>query len=113
MMAGLAAASLNYSSACEVKSACSLYFELGKCRDLLQIAREHGASQQVDKAVFDGRGLCIEAHHLVSLGLDRLDNPKPFMKQALDELGAGRLVPDQHHGRAVHLDPLAHHRALQ
>lgn len=47
-MAGPAAASLIHSSACEVESACSLYFELGKCRDLVQIAGE-----QVDKAVFD------------------------------------------------------------
>jgi hypothetical protein len=29
--------------------------------------------RKVDEAVFDGRGLSVEAHLLVVLGLDRLD----------------------------------------
>jgi hypothetical protein len=65
-------------------------------------------ARQIDEAVFDRGRLGVKAHHLVALGLDRLDNAQPVVGQFLNQLSARGLVLDQYDRRAKHVRLLAH-----
>ena len=68
--------------------------------------------RQVHKTVLDHRGLRVHAHDLIGLWLVAGDRVQTLGHQLLDQLGAGRLILDQHHARREGLGLLAD-RALQ
>src|ERR1700751_3984142 len=84
-----------------------------KHRQLVKIFGEpRGGLGNVDKAVLDDRGLRVQTHGLVAGRLVTGDAVAAIGDQFLDQLGAGGLVLDQHHGRTEQALLLAH-RALQ
>src|SRR6266446_1752837 len=68
-----------------------------KDRHLVKVFGEPGSLfWDMDKAVFDHRGLRVQAHDLVAFRLVAGDRMEPVGDQILDQLGARGLVLDQH-----------------
>ena len=68
--------------------------------------------RDVDEAVFDHRGLRVQAHRLVNGRLVTRDSMAAIGDQFLDQLGTGSLVLDQHDSYAMPVLLLAH-RSLE
>ena len=85
----------------------------GKDCQLVQVFGEpRRFFRQMHKAVLDHRGLRVHPHDLVGLRLVAGDRVQALLDQFLDQLGAGRLVFDQHDIRCERRALLAY-RALQ
>jgi hypothetical protein len=79
-------------------------FGVRKGRKLVHVvSKTRRLAGHIDEAIFDGCGLRVQTHLLVALRNIALDGVQAFADQLLDELGAGRPVLDQHHGRLVRL----------
>ena len=52
--------------------------------------------RNMDEAIFDHRGLCVQPHDLIALRLIARDAMAAFDDQLLDQLGAGGFVFDQY-----------------
>ena len=91
---------LNQSSICAVESTWSSCLPLGNTVSSCKYSASQPASLgQMDKAVFDHRGLRVHAHDFVGLRLIAGDRVQPFCHQLLDQLGSRGLVLDQHDTR--------------
>jgi len=66
-----------------------------KGRDLLETVGQPGRlSRQIDEAILDDRGLRVEKHLFIALGLDAFYRAKSVFSQILNQLSAGGLVLD-------------------